>query len=447
VSVEVVLDISQANNTRDYIDLIEDKWLSDMILTTVRTDVDLSKVKSGSGDFQTSELSKAVDQDETNEVIVRAWMEKAMETRQSTLVFCVDLAHVSNLTATFREHGIDARFVTSDTDPKLRVERLTAFKAREFPVLLNCGIYTEGTDIPNIDCVILARPTKSQNLLVQMIGRGLRLYPGKENCHIIDMVTALDVGVVTTPTLYGLEPNELLELADAKQMKSLQERRQLEQEREENAAVANEPRSMSALRAQIISFEDFSVADLMDQTADDSRVRKISPFSWVCIGDNHYILSNADGAFMTIIEEVGKFHISYTAKLPAGSSSKSPYARPRQVGKQETLKGAVRAADTYAGKLFPFQFISKNAAWRRLPASEGQIKFLNKSRDKDHQLEVGQIAKGDAADRITKVMRGAKGQLKRIKGEVKKAERRVEARSKRSKSGLLTVGPVAAQER
>lgn len=325
-----------------------------MILTTVRTSVDLTKVKSSAGDFQTSELSKAVNQEETNTIIVRAWMEKAMKSRKSTLVFCVDLAHVSNLTAAFREHGIDAQFVTSDTHTQVRKDRLDAFKAREFPVLLNCGIFTEGTDIPNIDCVILARPTKSQNLLVQMIGRGLRLYPGKENCHIIDMVTALDVGVVTTPTLYGLEPNELLELADAQQIKSIKERRELEREREQNAIVAAKPRSASALKSRLLSFEDFSVSDLMDQSSDDFHVRKISPFSWVCIGDNHYILPNADGAFMSINEDdAGNFQMSYTAKLPAGSTSKSPWARPRKIGKQETLKGAVRAADTYAGRIFP----------------------------------------------------------------------------------------------
>jgi ATP-dependent helicase IRC3 len=418
-----------------------------MILTTVRTSVDLTNVKSKGGDFQTSELSKAVNQDETNTIIVRAWMEKAMETRMSTLVFCVDLEHVSNLTATFREHGIDARFVTSDTHSKLRAERLAAFKAREFPVLVNCGIFTEGTDIPNIDCVVLARPTKSQNLLVQMIGRGLRLFPGKENCHIIDMVTALDVGVVTTPTLYGLEPNELLELADAKQMKSIHERRRLEQEREENATVAGSPRSSRTLKNRMINFEDFTVADLIDQSEGDLRVRKISPFAWVCIKDNHYILQNREGDFVTINEDGGTFRISYTARLPPTSVSKSPWARPRQIGKQETLKGAVRAADTYAGKAFPYQYISKNASWRKLPASDNQIKILNKSREQDQQLEPGQIAKGVAADRITKLMRGAKAQHKRMTGEVKKAKRVIEAKAKHAKKNAqLTVGPVAAQE-
>ena len=182
--------------------MIGEKWLSDVIFTTVQSKADVSGVRKGpAGDFQVADLSRAVNTLETNEITVRAWMARATG-RQSTLVFCVDLAHVSDLTATFRRRGIQAKLITGDTPKLVRRERLDAFKNRQYPVLVNCGVFTEGTDIPNIDCVVLARPTKSRNLLVQMIGRGMRLYPGKENCHIIDMVASLEAGIVTTPTLY-----------------------------------------------------------------------------------------------------------------------------------------------------------------------------------------------------------------------------------------------------
>ena len=187
---------------RDYVDMIGEKWLSDVIFTTVQSKADVSGVKRGpAGDFQVGDLSRAVNTPETNEITVSAWMSRAAE-RKSTLVFCVDLAHVADLTAAFRRRGIEAKFVTGDTPKRVRSERLDAFRNRQYPVLLNCGVFTEGTDIPNIDCVVLARPTKSRNLLVQMIGRGMRLYAGKENCHIIDMVASLEAGIVTTPTLY-----------------------------------------------------------------------------------------------------------------------------------------------------------------------------------------------------------------------------------------------------
>ena len=187
---------------RDYVDMIGEKWLSDVVFTTVQSKADVSGVKRGpAGDFQVGDLSRAVNTLETNEITVSAWMSRAVD-RKSTLVFCVDLAHVADLTAAFRRRGIQANFVTGDTPKRVRSERLDAFKNRQYPVLLNCGVFTEGTDIPNIDCVVLARPTKSRNLLVQMIGRGMRLYAGKENCHIIDMVASLEAGIVTTPTLY-----------------------------------------------------------------------------------------------------------------------------------------------------------------------------------------------------------------------------------------------------
>lgn len=131
---------------RDYVDMIEDKWLSDVRFTTVESGADLSKVKAGKEDFQIGLLSRAVNTPEINELTVRSWLAMAKD-RQSTLVFCVDLAHVAALNSVFRRHGYDAQFVTSNTPHRERAERLLAFKASKFPVLLNCGIFTEGTDI------------------------------------------------------------------------------------------------------------------------------------------------------------------------------------------------------------------------------------------------------------------------------------------------------------
>lgn len=136
---------------KDYVDMIGEKWLCDVKFTTIKSNVNLSRVKSNKeGDFRLSELSSAVNNNETNEITVKSWLEEARH-RKSTLVFCVDLNHVASLTDTFRRYGIDARFITGDTKKKTRGERLDEFKAGKFPVLLNCGVFTEGTDIPNID--------------------------------------------------------------------------------------------------------------------------------------------------------------------------------------------------------------------------------------------------------------------------------------------------------
>lgn len=70
-------------------------------------------------------------------------------------------------------------------------------------------VFAPPADFPEIDCVLLARPTRSQNLFLQMLGRGLRLSPasGKQDCLVIDLVgTKERVGLVNTPTLFGLYP-------------------------------------------------------------------------------------------------------------------------------------------------------------------------------------------------------------------------------------------------
>jgi ATP-dependent helicase IRC3 len=257
--------------------MIEENWLSKVIFTTVRSKADISQVrKAPTGDFQTGDLSKAVNTADTNEITVRAWMSRAAS-RQSTLVFCVDLDHVSDLTASFRKIGVDAKFITGDTPKQVRSERLDAFRNGEFPVLLNCGVFTEGTDIPNIDCVLLARPTKSRNLLVQMIGRGMRLHPGKENCHVIDMVASLEAGIVTTPTLFGLDPAEMVEEANVEEMKSRQEQKELEAKREERVAETRSPTLPTQQTPRTITFTDYgSVYDLIDDTSGERHIRGIS---------------------------------------------------------------------------------------------------------------------------------------------------------------------------
>ena len=422
---------------RDYVDMIDEKWLSDVVFTTVHTGADLSRVKSTGGDFQAGALSKAVNNDEINTLTVRAWLSKA-GTRKSTLVFCVDLAHVASLTATFRQHGLDARFVTSDTHRQIRAERLEAFKNGEFPVLLNCGIFTEGTDIPNIDCVLLARPTKSRNLLVQMIGRGLRKHAGKGNCHVIDMVASLETGIVTTPTLFGLDPQELVKDADACAMNELKDRRTSEREREAQAAQGSEIAShLTQPQRKFtgnVTFTDYdNVNDLIEDTSGERHIRALSPFAWVQIDDERYILSSNSGDFLTLKRGKDKHEVIYNQKTPPElitTGTKSPYLRPRVIATSITFEGAVSAADTLAKERFPFEIVNKNAGWRRKPATQAQVDMLNKFRGEDEKLTVETITKGRAGDQITKLKHGARGRFGRIVALKNKAQRSEDQKQK-----------------
>lgn len=440
---------------KDYVDMIGEKWLSSVIFTTVQSKADVSGVKRGpAGDFQVGDLSRAINTPETNEIVVRAWMARAAS-RKSTLVFCVDLAHVSDLTATFRRHGIEAKFVTGDTPKRIRSEKLDAFRNRQYPVLLNCGVFTEGTDIPNIDCVVLARPTKSRNLLVQMIGRGMRLYPGKENCHIIDMVASLEAGIVTTPTLFGLDPGELVSGATIEEMKSQQDRQELEAIREERAADHESVTSLSSRRSTITFMDYDSVYDLIDDTSGERHIRGISQLAWVMVGPNRYVLSTQNGDYLSIeCSDAGSstsFSVTYTQKVAERerkpeSKAKSPYMRPRVIANSKQIADAVHAADTFALKKFPWTFVHKGQGWRKRPATEGQLAFINKFRPTADQLTADMISKGKATDMISKMKFGAKGWFKRLEVEKKRKERageKIKQLDVVRQKEKIRVGPVA----
>lgn len=435
---------------KDYLDMIETQWLSGASFTTVQSGANLSKVKAmgKNGDFQTGDLSRAVNKEEINQVTVQAWLSKA-DDRKATLVFCVDLAHVASLTAMFRAYGIDARFITSDTAKQIRSERLEAFKNGEFPVLLNCGIFTEGTDIPNIDCVLLARPTKSRNLLVQMIGRGLRLHAGKRDCHVIDMVASLETGIVTTPSLFGLDPSELVENADVAALEDTRDKRIREKLREEEAYLASPEKLRSNETGnRNVTFTHYeSVEDLIDDTSGERFVRAISSNAWVQLDEDRFMLSNSSGDYLRVTRTGTKYEVTSIVKLPPELNAASPYARPRVIAKNmETFEDAIHAADTFAGERFPYQYISKNAAWRNTPATEAQIVYLNKFRGADNQLTAEKTSKGKATDMITKMKHGAKKRFNKQTQQQRKIEQTRERQKQfhdRLSRTQVRVGPVA----
>ncbi|KAF2154404.1 DEAD/DEAH box helicase-like protein [Myriangium duriaei CBS 260.36] len=441
---------------KDYLDMIDDNWLSNAVFTTVQSGADLSKVKSlgKKGDFQVGDLSRAVNNDETNRITVQAWLENASD-RNSTLAFCTDLAHVTSLTNMFRTFGVDARFITGATPKQIRGERLDEFKRGDFPILLNCGVFTEGTDIPNIDCVLLARPTKSRNLLVQMIGRGLRLFPGKKDCHVIDMVASLETGIVTTPTLFGLDPSTLVKGADSKEMESTKEKQQQKERMREEDVFSNPPTNqMTAASATSLTFTRYdSIEDLIEDTSGERFIRAMSKLAWVQVDARKYVLSNSNGEYLRIDPSGDHFHVSFIARLlpllDSSPKSRSPYARAQQIAVCETLEDAVHAADTFAMEKFSYNYLRTSAGWRKTLATEAQMGYLNKGRSEDDKLDAGTTSKGQATDMIVKLKFGAKGRFEKMRIAQKKQDNVQEKRrqfEQRLSREQVRVGPVPGVE-
>jgi superfamily II DNA or RNA helicase len=152
----------------------------------VRTSIDIAGVRMRHGDFVESDRARAVDVPERNRLVVDSYERLAPGRR--TIVFCVDVAHVHALAAAFAARGFAVAAVWRAMSPGDRRSTLRRFGDGEISVLTNCNVLTEGFDEPRVDCVIMARPTSSQLLYAQMVGRGTRLHERKSDLIIVDVV-------------------------------------------------------------------------------------------------------------------------------------------------------------------------------------------------------------------------------------------------------------------
>ncbi len=162
---------------------IEDGWLSDVRGIRLRTHTRLDRVKQRAGDFAADELSAATNTLERNALVVKGWLEYAR--LRPTIVFGVDILHAKSLANEFRHHGVKAEAIWGD-DPE-RADKLGRFHSRQTQVITNCALLTEGFDVPHASCIVMARPTRSQGLYMQCIGRGTRLDEGKADTLVIDV--------------------------------------------------------------------------------------------------------------------------------------------------------------------------------------------------------------------------------------------------------------------
>jgi ATP-dependent helicase IRC3 len=181
---------------------MKDQWLVPIRGYRTVTDTKLDDVSKSDGDFVKSELSAAVNNAARNKQIVDVWLKLARDRR--TLVFTVDIEHAKAQAQAFRDYGIIAEAVWGD-DPQ-KTDKLKAFREGKIHVLCNCNLLTEGYNDPGIACVIPARPTMSGIRFTQMVGRGTRLYPGKVDLLVIDVVDSSSKHtLLTLPTLMGMQ--------------------------------------------------------------------------------------------------------------------------------------------------------------------------------------------------------------------------------------------------
>lgn len=176
---------------------IQNGYLSDIFCRRVDIGYNLQKVHTRSGDFCQEELGEALDG--TAKGIAEAYKSYATG---STLIFTVNVKEAKEIS----ESVPNSVVVTAKTDRKERANIIQRFTDGEIPCLVNCMVFTEGTDIPRVETVMIARPTKNDSLYAQMVGRGLRIFPGKDKLNLIDCVgVSKNNELCTAPSLLGID--------------------------------------------------------------------------------------------------------------------------------------------------------------------------------------------------------------------------------------------------
>jgi DNA repair protein RadD len=175
-------------------EVIRDGYLSTFI-AFAPSDVDLSGVSTVAGEFKQDELGDVMDRASITGDIVRTWLERAEN--RPTLAYCVNRRHAQHIADCFAEAGVPCEYMDGLTSREDREASFERFRLGETRILVNVGVLTTGIDL-DVRCVVDAKPTKSQMLFVQTIGRGLRTAPGKDHCIILDHAgNHLRLGLVT----------------------------------------------------------------------------------------------------------------------------------------------------------------------------------------------------------------------------------------------------------
>lgn len=389
---------------RDLAFMMKEGWLCPVRNCEVFTDSSLEKVGIRDNELDQRELSLAIDTPTRNNLVAATWLRVAREehNRRATIVFALNIKHVLNLAASFSSLGIEVAIITSETDGAERNRILETFIQGKVPVLLNCAVLTEGTDLPVADCIVMTRPTCNLNLYIQMVGRGLRKHSEKKYCLIVDFLDKwrqANRSLVTMPSLL---------------------------------AAKDYKKSSSSTKDRISNLRDIAEIDASEisigiNKKEEAEVFKVTlpktPLAWFEAANNCFVLAGCTLTFMIQVSTDPNQHETLAQLLMLRTNEKGcGTQRYNLVGTSswEPLNSLLdsfimdlkNGQGEYLGHPCDlFDFYKSNAFWRRSrPPSPGQKKFLNHILNKIPKVQEWERAqiyawsKGRAADFVVKYL-------------------------------------------
>ncbi len=372
---------------------IKEGWLVPLRGYRLKTNIDLSQIKTTAGDYQQDELENTVNTPERNAAIVNAWR-KDCENRQ-TVAFCVQIQHAKDMAEAFRRMGVNAQAVWG-VDPD-RAQKLKMHQNKEITVLCNAQLLTEGYDDWRVSCIVDAAPTKSPTKYTQCIGRGTRLQAGtgnlldaigrglsleKRDCIVLDVVdNNKRCSLVTLPSLVGLNPEMDLQGKSATEVIE-----KLEEFQEKYPTVdLSQLTDITKVDAYIESLDLFAAPYTED-------VEKYSKLTWMACSDGSYVLQIPESKMLKDAKAFSQFKHERLNITPNDLdefelSISSVGLDGKRLGIYSTLKEAFESADEVMQRCRPdrMQLVRREAEWHTYPASEPAKKLL-RSLSKDRPV-------------------------------------------------------------
>lgn len=165
--------------------LIDRGYLVPVRAKAPQSRADLSAARTRAGEYRSEDAERAMMHGDLTRRAVDEVIRRG-EDRRAWLLFAASVLHAEHIQRALLDRGIEARVVTGQTPKDERERIIDDFRKERLRALVNVGVLTTGFDAPATDLLALLRPTKSPGLHVQMIGRGMRIAPGKEDCLVLD---------------------------------------------------------------------------------------------------------------------------------------------------------------------------------------------------------------------------------------------------------------------
>lgn len=311
--------------SRSLPELIEQGYLAPLRGYRVATQADLSRLQKGGLDYREDELALAVDIEERNALVARSIQELARDRR--TIAFCVTVGHATNLCRALNAIGVPAGIVHGAMASAVRQQALADFRRGVTQVLTNVGVLTEGFDDPGVSCVAMARPTRSDGLYAQCVGRGTRLHPGKQDCLVLDFVDLSALDLCTLPSLFGMPRDVDLRGGDASEARRIWQRIEFDRPGFELEAGAV---TLPEIQERAARFDPLGLRV-------DGEVRAISANAWFSLGRH--------GLGLHYERSPGKVSEFLVLKRKSRGKSWEITANGRSMGMFSRLEEAVEAVD------------------------------------------------------------------------------------------------------